>query len=182
LILLGITGRAETGKTTVGKAIVKTAVYLELNAKVYELSNCILAEAIQLGTIQPKTRQECTPEDIQELIRLGAQGRKQDQQYWMKLLLQEMEKDKPDVAVCPNVRFTQESEFIQSRGGKVVRVTALNPDGAEYVSRSRDPNDPSETSQRLVVADYYLTTKRGESDLLKMQAETLFKYLYGRRN
>lgn len=181
-MIISVLGRAEVGKSTVAKAIVKTAVYMELNAQVYELSNYILTEAIELGSIKKKARAECTPEDIQELIRLGGLRRGENANYWINILLADIAATKPDVAVFPNLRFPDEATAIQAVGGKIIRVTALNPDGAEYVSRSRDPNDPSETSQRLIVADYYLTTKRGESDLLKMQAETLFKYLYDRRN
>jgi hypothetical protein len=180
-MILGITGRAETGKTTVGKAIVKTAVYMELVAEVYELSNLVLAEAITLGLIDQKTRQECTSGDIGELIALGASRRSQNPNYWMEMVLAEIAEDKADIAVCPNIRFVDEAIAIQAVGGKIVRVTALNPDGSEFVSRSRDPNDASETSQRQIVADYFLTTKRGESDLLKLEASTLFKYLHGRK-
>jgi len=181
-MILGICGRAEVGKSTVGKAIVKTAVYMELDAKVYELSNYVLAEAIESGAIKNKTRAECTPEDILELVRIGTAGRAKDQDYWMNKLRDDVEKDKPQVAVCPNIRYVSEADAIQRWGGKVIRVTALNADGTEFISRSRDPNDPSETNQRLIIADYYLTTRRGESDLLKLQASALFKYLHGRRS
>lgn len=176
-MILGIAGKAEVGKSTVAKAIVKTAVYLELDAKVYELSNLILAETIEAGTIDPKVRSECTPEDIQELIRLGGARRKENPDYWIGALLVQIKKDNPEVAVCPNIRFPSESTAIQNAGGKIIKVTALNADGSEFTSRSRDPNDPSETSQRQILADYFLSTKRGESELLKLQAAALFKYI-----
>lgn len=181
MILIGITGRCESGKSTVSKAIAKEAKSHGLKAEIFELSNYVLREAIGMSTIPPKERSELTNSEIEELVRLGSQRREENPRHWIELMLADIEEKRPYVGVVPNIRFLNEAEAIRSMGGSIIRIRSFVVDGVEWVSRSRDPNHPSETEHHFIRADYFLTALRGESILLGKQAATLFNYLVERQ-
>ena len=178
MLVIGIGGRAESGKSTAGRATHKQALAMGLTAKIFELSEYVLTEAVALGRIPAgKKRNELTDSEVEELVKLGMERRKEDPDYWTKKFEEDVLATKPDVVICPNIRFQNEADAVRRLGGYIVRVTCYISDGVEYVSRTRDPNHPSETSQHYILADYFLTFLRGESDLLKSQAACLLQYL-----
>jgi hypothetical protein len=177
--LLGVVGRASNGKSTVAEAIVSHAASEGVRAKSYEISTLILDEAKWVGLIsEEKTRSRLSAAEIKTLVDLGRRRRQQfNQDYWLKELALAIEEDAPDVAVIPNIRYENEADFIKSHGGHLIKVTALNSDGSQFIATDRDPNDPTETVPSLLKADYYLTVNRGESALLSEYAVTLYEYL-----
>lgn len=181
MLVLGIVGRANAGKSTVSKAILKEATAKGLTAEVFELSNYVLKEATGLAILPPKSRAELVPSEIEELVKLGTQRREENPTHWIELLLQDIETKKPDVVLVPSVRFLNEAVAIRELGGKIIRIKSYAVDGVEWIARDRDANHPSEVEHHSIQADYFLTALRGESFLLGKQAATLFNYLLERQ-
>lgn len=182
MLTLGIVGRARAGKTTVASAILKEAASQNLRTELFEFGSYVLKEAIDLNRIPSKERSQLTEEEIRQLVILGSERREQDPYYWIKALVSDIGDRQPDVAVVSGVRFLNEAEAIQKTlGGKIIRVKSYIIDGVEYISTDRNPNHVSETEHHRIVADYYITTQRGESKLTALQATTLFNYLYARQ-
>lgn len=182
MLVLGIVGRANAGKSTVSKAIMKEATAKGLTAEVFEVSSYILKEATGLTILSPKSRAELTPSEIEELVKLGTQQREKNPTHWIELLLQDIETKKPDVAICPSIRFLNEAVAIRELGGKIIRIKSYVVDGVEHISMDRNANHISEIEHHSIQADYFLTAMRGESFLLGKQAATLFGYLLERQN
>jgi len=179
MILLGLTGRARSGKGVVSEAI-KADCAGRCDCKIYEISDYVLAEIQILGKLPGKTRSMLTKEDLSLLVAHGHERRKEYEDYWLDLVLESMVKDKPDVAILPNIRFNNEAFFVRygfPERGKVIRVRSVIQDGLDYISPDRDPNDPMEYENLSIEADYFLTVKRGQTALLKKQAITLFDYI-----
>lgn len=182
MLVLGVVGRAQNGKTTVSTAILKEAANQGLKGELFEFGSYVLKEAISLNRIPSKERGQLTDEEIRQLVLLGTERREQDPYYWVKALIEDIGNRQPDVAVVSGVRFLNEAETIQKTlSGKIIRVKSYIIDGVEYISTDRNPNHISETEHHRIVADYYITTQRGESKLTALQAGTLFNYLYARQ-
>lgn len=179
-VVIGITGRARTGKTTVAKAILKEAAAKGLMAESFEMGSYVLKEAIGIGSVPPKDRASLTNKEIEELVRLGTSRREENPRHWIDLMVQDIEEKKPDVALVPSIRFLNESEAVRKMDGRIIRVKSYLLDGVEFISPDRDPNHASEVENYSINADYFLTAMRGESILLARQAATLFGYIWER--
>ena len=184
MILLGLTGRARSGKGVVARAI-QDDCKGRLDCKIYEISDYVLADMNRLGKLPGKTRSMLDKEDLSLLVQHGHWMRSRDEFYWLDYVTEDIDKDKPDVAILPNIRFRNEAEFIWSsyqsiprwESGKIIRVRSLLRDGLDYISPDRDPNDSMEYENLSIDADYFLSVKRGQTTLLKKQAVTLFDYI-----
>ena len=182
MILIGLTGRARAGKSIVSKAIQEDCRG-RCDCKVYEISSYVLSDLQRFGYLPGKTREMLDKEDLSTLVEHGHAMRAIDPCYWLDYVFRDVEKDKPDVAILPNIRFLNEAYFVQeSYDGKIIRVRSLVKDGLDYISPDRDPNDPMETEGLSIEADYFLTVKRGQTKLLKKQAITLFDYILRESN
>jgi len=178
MIVIGITGRSQNGKSTAAKAVSKEAASGGLAPAVFELSHYVLADAIRQGRIEPsKTRADCDDADVKQLVLVGMERRSRDPDYWVRILAEDISAKNPDVALVPNLRFLNEAAMIRQLGGSIVRVVSYVVDGVEYISRDRDANHVSEIEHYSINADYFLVTKRGEPGLLSKQAATLFNHL-----
>lgn len=100
------------------------------------------------------------------------------QDYWVKRTFADIPANL-DIALITDVRFPNEAEAIESKGGYTVNVKRLREDGTQYHDPSRPIDHPSETALddwnwkfRLVVPD-------GHVALLQEQAVTLAEYLKG---
>lgn len=180
MLVIGVTARSEAGKSTVAKAVAKEATTKGLNVDIFEISNYILKEAIGAKSIPPKERSELSSDEIEELVKLGVQRREENPEYWIKLLVNDMARKKPDVALIPNIRFENEAQAVRKMDGKIIRIKSYLVDGVEYISTTRNPNHASEIEHYSIKADYFLTAMRGESLLLGRQAATLFGYMWER--
>lgn len=181
-MIIGITGRAEAGKSTAAEAIVLRGAALGYKARSYELSGYILRHCIAEGLIPPKQRQSLTKDEIALLIQVGDSVRQTDPALWAKKALADIAADEPGdsqqlVAIIPNIRRAFEADVIRAAGGVIVRVTALNKNGSEFISQTRDPNHDLETDQYLIRPDYFLQTRRGDSSLLTRFAAALLDHL-----
>ena len=180
ILTLGICGRAQHGKTTTAKAILKAAAAKDLKAESFEMGSYVLKEAIGIGSIPPKERSELNEKEIAELVNLGMKRREENPHHWVNLMLEDIEEKKPDIALVPSVRFINEAEAVRKMDGKIIRVTTYVVDGVPYISNDRNANDLSEVQNYSINADFFLTTMRGESLLLSRQAATLFGYIWER--
>lgn len=177
MVLLGLTGRARSGKSIVSRAIEEYCVG-RLDCKIYEISEYVLADLNRLGYLPGKTRPMLTKDELSILVEHGHRMRSINTFHWMEYIAEEMNKDRPDVAIIPNIRFLNEAYFIRGfHRGKVIRVRSLIKDGLDYISPDRDPNDPMEYENLSIEADYFLTAKRGQSSLLRSQAASLFQHI-----
>lgn len=181
-MILSICGRARAGKSTVAQALMQRAHYRELTAEVYELSKYVMLEAICEGRLPAnKPREKYTKDDIAVLIEIGEGRRENDTSYWLRKAEAEILEDGADVAIIPNARTTPEFKWTKSKGGTLIKVTALNKNGSEFVADDRWANGELETSHYLWPADYYLSVHRGDSALLTQYAFTLFDHIWAIR-
>jgi hypothetical protein len=179
MILIGLTGRARSGKSSAARGIMKAAEKNGLNAKIFELSDYVLADLKNDGLIPKSATREDLKDNVSLLVQRGMSRREENEDYWIDLLRSDLQTYKPDVAIIPNVRFQNEAFSIKAGFGYIVRVTALVKDGVSFISPDRDPNHVSEISTRDIEADYFLTAKKGHTKLLEKQAEALLNYLLG---
>lgn len=103
--------------------------------------------------------------------------RSSDSEYWVKRLYEEIERDKPEVALITDVRFPNEGDAVRARGGYTVNLTRLNVDGTLYVDPSRPADHISETAMDSYNWDYKLFSKSKE--FVGSQAVNLVKFLKG---
>jgi hypothetical protein len=189
MILLGITGRAKSGKSMVALGILKAAEAKGLTAKIFELSDYVLADLKSDGLVPKSATREDLKDNVSLLVERGMSRRAENVDHWVELLEEDLENTFWDVAIIPNVRFPNEATFIQEQycvgpagTSAIVRVTALVKDGISYISQDRDPNHISETGTHDIEADYFLTVKKGQTKLLEAQAGALLNYLQGEAN
>jgi hypothetical protein len=187
MLILGITGRARSGKSTVAMALALGANKHGLSSKTYDFSSYVIKDLQTKGSL-PKdfTREDMDENGIRDLVNHGSGMRAKDPYYWIDRLFDEVFSDKPDLAIVPGVRFINEAQEVHTAegigNGKILRVKALVRDGTEWISPDRDPNHYSETEQDLIQADYFLTAKKGESVLLKLQGQSLLEYILHERH
>lgn len=178
-MLIGLLGRARNGKTTVAEAVQKQAHKMELSAEIYDIGALVLAECIEEGALTRKTRAELSRSELEVMVWWGKKKRdEQGESYWLKKLEKQIEDDGADVAIIPNIRYTNEAWFVAAKRGITIKVVSLNPNGSEFISPDRDPNHPSETEIINYPADYYLTARRGDPILLSDLAATLFSRVW----
>lgn len=179
MILLGLVGRARCGKTSIANAIVEYSRGQDFVAKIYDIGAEVLQYCIASGMIENKLREDLTPEEIQILVRVGKECRESDQDFWIRPLMKKLAEEEPEVAIIPNIRYLNETEWVKDYRGYNVRVTRLNENGSCFISTDRDPNHDSETQLQDFNADYHITVKDGDQILAEEQAITLFVYLKG---
>lgn len=193
-MLIGIYGRKRSGKNTLANAIAQqvpgtsilsfAAPLKELCMKVFGLTEeQVDGEEKEQGWESPLFLDDWIPFVEQETgLKLGRQFRtafspRQVLQYlgtdyirdaqedfWLRTAEFALD-DLGGHAVFSDVRFSNEAEFIRSRGGIVLETVRL---GLEHL----DPH-PSENDE--VVADFTLKVKSGEADALYRRAALLLK-------
>lgn len=180
-LIIGFSGRARHGKTIACEAICRYAGQQLLAAKIYDIGDMIRRYCIETGLLPTGTlRADMTKEQLQILINVGKEKRAVDVEYWIRQMFEAIEREHPHVALCPNLRYENEAVACRHNDGFVVRLTRLNENGSVFISDDRPPNDISETALQFWPADFYLTTKPDQLDLLVAQSVTLFEYLYER--
>lgn len=53
---------------------------------------------------------------------------------------------KPEILIVPDIRFPNEAQWIKDNGGYLVKVTRIDEDGYQFISKDRDANHPSEVA------------------------------------
>ena len=167
-MIIGILGRARSGKSTVASALVRlTTTLYYLQASQYDIGQEVL---------------ELLPHELHTLVLVGKQKREEEPDFWLDKIGRRMWHEAPDVAVIPNVRYTNEADFVRQHSGYLIRVVALNPNGSEYISPDRDANHESETELLGVRTDFTLTAYKGEPDLLADYAFAVFNQIRRKEN
>ena len=174
-LIIGLTGRAKSGKTTTAEAMQKYAAGHNVTCEVYEFSHYILQDLKD----ENKVPQDATRDtvDVKLLVEWGSKRRKENKNYWTHRILEGVLRDGCDVAIIPNVRFRDEAAIIKANDGYIVRVRTLVEEGVDWISPDRDPNHPSETESASIKADFFIQTLRGQETLLRSQAKEIFKYI-----
>lgn len=100
-------------------------------------------------------------------------ARKLDVDFWVKKVSRIIELDvaREAAVIFTDVRFPNEINWIESIGGKTVKVERLNFDGSLWLSPDRDPNHLSEVALKDYVFDYSVMAH--SLDELKSQARSL---------
>lgn len=176
-MLIGLTGRARAGKSTVCDAMLLRAKVLGIKASVYDIGETVKQYCVQEGLLPEVPRESMTAEQLDVLVKVGKHKREQNPDFWITDLALAQRRDPDTVIVVPNIRYTNEYKMVRFYLGYTVRVLALNRNGSQFISRDRDPNHPSETEILNVPADFHLTAYHGESGLLVQMATALFDYL-----
>ena len=155
-LVVGLCGRARHGKDFVAGVLRGQFVGAGYRCFISSVSNVVLAAAFADGAVKHQQRSECTPEELDILVKFGHAGREADENYWVDMLLQQILYMRAEVALIPGLRFPNEGEWLRQLGGTMVRVTRRNPDGSLWISRDRDPNDPMETTHYHLKAEHEL--------------------------
>lgn len=183
-LFLGFCGRARHGKTEATESIVKYMRQWDLpTVGVYDIGDAVRRWCIEHGRLPEVARADMTSDQLQILINVGKEKRAVDVNFWIGQMLQRIDYDDFDVAICPNIRYPNEVEAVRSfTGGTIIRCTRYNSDGSIYISPDRPPNDSSETCTEMILADYYLASREGEQDWMQAQAIALYEYLWEKVN
>lgn len=147
-------------------------------AKVYDIGAFIRDYCVKTGRMPDVPREQMTREQLQLLVDVGIELRTEHgDNYCLDKLLGQAAKERPDVALIPNLRRSTEADAVRNRGGYVVRCTRLNANGSIFISTDRDPNSPLETELEFWPADFYIVSKPGQDVLTGEVAVTYYEYL-----
>ena len=178
-MLIGIAGRAQNGKSTIASLFQALAESGSFSPVLYDIGGLVLRYCKDQGYLaEGLTREVLSAAELDVLVRVGKQKREQDPEFWIGQIgadYAQRQGPLPTVGIVPNLRYKNEVGLVRRFHGSVIRVTALNADGSEYISPDRDPNHPSETQLRNLNADYNLIVKRGENELLLGYAKIVFE-------
>lgn len=180
-LIIGLSGKAEHGKTEAAKQIkIDCRNYLNYShgAEIIEISNIIIEHCVALGLLPADLpRADFNKAQIQILVDEGTRMRAEDPNYWVIRFLRKIKASDKPVVVIPNLRFVQEAQAIRNAGGVIIRIQRINADGSPFVSETRDPNHPCETSLDTWPADFYVINKTGHPELFCDLVSCLFQYI-----
>ena len=179
-IIFGFSGRARCGKTYSCEAIKRHVINGGGTAKIYDVGNMVRLYCIDNGLLPQVERENMTKEQLAILVDIGARQRAVDPEFWCRQMFAAIEAENVDVALIPNLRMQNEVDGVRARGGYVIRVKRLNADGSEYISPDRDPNHFLETSLEFWPADFYITAKSGQAQLIEAFAVAMFDHVLGK--
>jgi hypothetical protein len=179
-MLFGITGRAGNGKSTVGSQLLQSATEEGYPAITYDIGDKVLKFCIAQGLVEGRCRQSLNAKELAVLVKVGKDMR---HNFGEDFCIEPLRQDYLDLeeqvsnlaAVIPNVRYANEARMVRELGGKIIRVVALNDDGSPYLHPDRDPNHTSETGLLNEPADYYITARRGDRDLVLAYAAAILQ-------
>ena len=135
--MIGITGRARSGKDELAKAILR----LVAGAERFAFSDAVAAVARTAGMMRTR--------DAAVLQRIGTQMREVDPDIWCLALYGAIDDRRPDVAIVTGVRYTNEHAMIRAMGGRLIGVRRP---GAPALT-DRDPGHPVEQGIDALVAE-----------------------------
>lgn len=178
LLAVGLCGRARHGKDDVAEVLAERFRAAGYTCFPCSVSMVIHEQALRDGIVKSEKREDCSKEEIKKLVDLGNWGRDTCHEYWLELLSDRIEKEKPQVVLITGLRFPSEECWLRGfHNNSLVRLSRRNRDGSKFISPDRDPNDVTETSQYLLNADYEIVAKTGQKKWLKAQANALGDHL-----
>lgn len=179
-LIIGIGNKAQNGKDSAGEAVVD--YYDQKNALQYKHSLPPSGPTVKLhkfaAALYDIARKEygMTVKDAPLLQRIGQERRQENLNYWVDKMFASIQPT-TDIAVITDVRYLNEAAAIKAKGGYLVNVTRLNPDGTQYITNDRPADHPSETELDGYNWDFHLINSHGHRALLAQQAITLVEYL-----
>jgi len=99
--------------------------------------------------------------------------RAQDPDYWVKRLMERLEREQPDIALITDVRFLNEAEAIHRAGGYVVKVTRTTAPDIVVPGHSSEDGLDGYTGW-----DYEI--KAADLPELRTQAEAIYQKIAGK--
>lgn len=168
MLVIGLGHRARQGKDLAARAIVAECARRGLYAKQYAFADALKAYC----RVAFKMRQK----DARLLQLVGTDVfRTSDPDVWVRVLIDTMREQEPDVAVITDMRFPNEADAVVDLGGYTMKVERLG-----FIVTDRDPNHPSETALSHYVFDEYVAACEGDIAGLQVSALLAFDALYDR--
>ena len=148
--IVGLGYKARQGKNTVARGIIQHCATQEIYAKEYGFATALKAYCRVLGMRK---------KDGQLLQTVGTDVfRHLNPDIWVRVLMDTIEEDQPDVAIITDMRFPNEVEAIKAQNGLVVRVSRINPNGTTWIADDRPADHSSEIAlDGFQGFDYYIT-------------------------
>jgi hypothetical protein len=138
MIIIGIGYKARHGKNTAARAMALHAARRNFYVKEYAFADALKSFARVLGMRE---------KNGSLLQVLGTEVfRSIDPDIWVRVLLDTVNEQQPDIAVITDMRYPNEALAIRNAGGFLVNVLRLNEDGTPWVSLDRSATHLSETS------------------------------------
>ena len=156
IVVLGLVGRARTGKDTIANYLVNTHVGMRKQGFSWALkAYCHVACGM-------------TEKDPALLQRIGTGVyRVRDPTFWINILSYMMCNDPPTMLIIPDVRFENEAVFVRRVGGYLVHLRRCDADGTPYVCPDRPSDHPSEQETDDIQGHAAYTVASG--DLIQLQ-------------
>lgn len=183
-LLIGFGNKARHGKDSAAEAILEHVNGSNRKlAQYYGADKAVVARQFRFAeALYEECRQlhGMTEKDAPLLQKVGSDRRRENENYWVDQVFKTADpflKDSNNVVLITDVRYQNEAREIKKRGGYLINVTRLNPDGTVFIAPDRPANHPSEIDLDEYNWDYYIRTKSGEQTLSAEYAITLFEYL-----
>jgi hypothetical protein len=171
MFVIGLGHRARHGKDTVARAIVRDATKQGWYAKQYAFADALKAYCRVAFGMREK--------DAPLLQYMGTNVfRKTDPGIWVRVLLDTIEEQQPDVAVISDMRFPNEADAIKALGGYTMCVERRREDGSLWVATDRDPNHPSEIAMEGYPFDERIIGQDGQVNKLITTGIYTFRALF----
>ena len=147
-IIIGISGKMGSGKTTMTNAIIESlgGVRVSLAKPIYDLQETIYD---QLGIVLEGVK------DRDLMIALGVWGRNKNPDFWLNQLDNFIEKTEHKIIICDDIRFPNEADYFRNKG-IVVRLHGLQ----RGPNVDHNVNDITETALDEYQFDYYMDNRR----------------------
>ena len=179
-MIIGITGKKQSGKSTVAEYLEKEHGYRRLNFKdalIREMRNNFPDLLIEIANTLDKTNYdgmnpwtlkrmfEEKPPLVRRLMQnYGTDVRRKDHpDYWTVQWLKLLGNDRN--VVVDDVRFINEAQTVKDVGGVIVRIVRTDLETPD--------THVSETEMDNIVPDYTISVKTGEQDVLYAEIDKI---------
>lgn len=166
MLVIGMGHRARQGKDTVAKALVAECARRGLYAKQYAFADALKAYCrVAFGMRQKDAR-------LLQIVGTDV-FRASQPDIWVRVLVDTMREQAPDVALITDMRFPNEADAVVNMGGYTMKVERVG-----FIATDRDPNHPSETALANYTFDEYVAALEGDMLGLQTSALRAFDILY----
>lgn len=171
MFVLGLGHRARHGKDSVAREIVRQCAAQGIYAKQYAFADALKAYCRVAFGMREK--------DARLLQYVGTDiFRERQPDIWVRVLIDTIREQAPDVALVTDMRFPNEADAIISLGGFTMKVERYTPGGDLWVAEDRDPNHPSEIALTDYRFDETVAAQNGDLGALLGHGVRAFDRLY----